>query len=138
MFSTSSAHNTRWKRIAIHKNLLPPSVSFVVAVPQQTRSLASATDSLPNILRRAMPPDPSPSTTTPMTIENHDQSSTADDSSEPSPVNAVHESDQSVSGAVSITLLFRNGAQLIICDKSIMVPHQPPPQSLPLDRTKSP
>lgn len=123
MFPSSSAHQTRWKRpIAIHKNSLPPSVSFVVAEPQQTRSLASATDNLPNILRRAMPHDPSQSNTTPMTIENREQSSAAADSPE-SPVNVDHKSDQLVLGAVSITSLFRHGVQLIDSGDSIKVPH---------------
>ncbi|KAG8215546.1 hypothetical protein J3R82DRAFT_9208 [Butyriboletus roseoflavus] len=99
-----SSHQIRWKRhIAIHNNSLPPFVSFVVAEPQQTRSLASAADNLPNILRRAMPPDSSQSNTTLITIENHHQSSTTNDPPESPAINPVHESDQSALGPTPTT-----------------------------------
>ncbi|KAH0834308.1 hypothetical protein J3R83DRAFT_11683 [Lanmaoa asiatica] len=51
---------------------------------------------LPDILRRAMPPDPPQSNANPITIENHNQPTTADDSLGSPPVNVVYESDQSV------------------------------------------
>lgn len=107
-----SPSSSRWKPpIFIHKTSLPPHLSFVVAEPQQTPSLNSAADKLPNILRRAMPPDrdPSQSDSIPMDV---DMSPIAEDSPESPPVNVVDESNQPVSGA--IMPLFRHDAQLII------------------------
>ena len=98
MISSSSAHQTRrWKRpFAIHNSSLPPAaISFVVAQPQQTRSPVFAADKLPELLRRAMPPDPT-------AIQNNEQSPTTD-FPESSPVIAVHESNL---GAPSIAPLF--------------------------------
>ncbi|KAF8550112.1 hypothetical protein OG21DRAFT_510977 [Imleria badia] len=112
MIPFPSVHQIHWKRP------LPPAVSFVLAQPQQSRSLASAADNLPNILRRAMPLDhPSQPSATLTVIENHDQSST-DNSTESPPVHPDHES----LGAVSITSLFRHGTQFIYYDQRIKIP----------------
>lgn len=121
--------SSRWKSpIFIHKNSLPPTLSFVIAEPQQTRSRVSAADSLPNILRRAMPLDSelSPSNPTP----SHEES-TADNSPELPPLTVVDSdvSNQSVPGA--IIPRFRHDAQLIIWAKGTKVLHQPLRQPLP-------
>ncbi|KAF8121155.1 hypothetical protein EV363DRAFT_956997 [Boletus edulis] len=76
MIPSSPARQIRWKH------------------PIVTRLPACAADNLPIILRKAMPSDMSHSNATPTTVEDHDQSSSVDNSTEPSPVNAVPESNQ--------------------------------------------
>lgn len=117
MIPSPSVHPIRCKRLIV--NPLPPAVSFVVAQPQQSRSLASAVDNLPHILRRTMPPDSSQPSVAPTTSENDDQSST-DDSTELPPVHSDHE----FLGAASIMSLLRHDTQCIYYEQCTKIPHQ--------------